>query len=172
MGTMVYFYMKKIFGIIFLYLFLSVNSYAATKFTHLSCKQIIIENRATGTFNSDDRPDLSVGSYNGHIFYKFKDVKKKTTFTIYEQGMMVDRDWKNEKPRQTGKEKFEYDDNIYSWADKLEGLEVGYAIENINDEYHQSMLLKMNKDIDLRMDSKCEIVNKKTFKKLIKTGVN
>ena len=103
---------------------------------------------------------------------KLKDVKKKTTVTVYEQGMMTETDWKDKKPGEPNKDKFEYKDNIYSWGATLDTLQIGYAIENINGDYHQSMILKMGDDLNLAMDSKCNIVDKKTFKKLIKNGVN
>tara|TARA_Y100001970_G_C13741046_1_gene606195 strand:+ start:140 stop:637 length:498 start_codon:yes stop_codon:yes gene_type:complete len=165
--------MKKLLGIVVLGLILSVNAIAATPFTYLSCKQIIKENKsASGAFSADEQPHLSVGSYNGHIFYKLKDVKKKTTVTVYEQGMMTETDWKDKKPGESNKDKFEYKDNIYSWGATLDTLQIGYAIENINGDYHQSMILKMGDDLNLAMDSKCNIVDKKTFKKLIKNGVN
>jgi hypothetical protein len=164
--------MKKILGIVVLCLFLSGNAYAATKITYLSCKQIIKSNDSEGTFSADNTP-LKVGAYNGHFFFKFKDVKKKSTVTIYEQGDLVSVNWKEKKPKKTYQVKFDYEDSIYSYGESGGGLTLGYAIENSNGNYLQTTILK-SKDhgLDLAMDTKCEKVNKKKFKSLIKNGVN
>ena len=79
---------------------MSVNAFSASKITYLSCKQIIKSNDSEGTFSADNTP-LKIGAYNGHFFFKFKDVKKKTTVTVYEQGGLVSVDWKQMKPEKT-----------------------------------------------------------------------
>ena len=166
--------MKKLLGIVVLGLLWCNLSLAATKFTYLSCKAIIHTNNSKEPAFDSQREHLKVGSYNGHIFYKFNDIKKKTTVTVYEQGSMTAEDWKNIKPEQTVKGKFEYDkrDAIYSYGESIEDVKVGYAIQNINEEYFQTMILKWDNKIDLAMDSKCKKVDKKEFNKLIKNGVN
>ena len=148
-----------------------VNAFPASKITYLSCKQIIKSNDSEGTFSADNTP-LKIGAYNGHFFFKFKDVNKKTTVTVYEQGNLVSVDWKQMKPEKTNQVKFDYEDSIYSYGEEGGGLTVGYAIENSNGNYLQTTILK-SKDhgIDLAMDTECEKVNKKEFKNLIKNGV-
>ena len=170
---------KKLLGIVILGLLLSGNAYAATKFTYLSCKQIIKENKSE---NIVWKPNnyLSIGRYTSHIFYKFKDLKKKTTISVYEVGNPFDRDWKSNKPKLRFKSKFQYNkkDSIYSGGEEISGqISTGYGIQNINGEYFQTTIFKGNaggtiNDIHLIMDSKCEIVDKKNFNKLIKNKIN
>ena len=150
---------------------MSVNAFSASKITYLSCKQIIKSNDSEGTFSADNTP-LKIGAYNGHFFFKFKDVKKKTTVTVYEQGGLVSVDWKQMKPKKTYQVKFDYEDSIYSYGEVGGGLTIGYAIENSNGNYLQTTILKSKKHgIDLAMDTECEKVNKKEFTNLIKNGV-
>ena len=148
-----------------------VNAFSASKITYLSCKQIIKSNDSEGTFSADKTP-LKIGAYNGHFFFKFKDVNKKTTVTVYEQGNLVSVDWKQMKPKKTYQVKFDYEDSIYSYGEVGGGLTIGYAIENSNGNYLQTTILKSKKHgIDLAMDTECEKVNKKEFTNLIKNGV-
>ena len=150
---------------------MSVNAFSASKITYLSCKQIIKSNDSEGTFSADNTP-LKIGAYNGHFFFKFKDVNKKTTVTVYEQGNLVSVDWKQNKPKKTYQVKFDYEDSIYSYGEVGGGLTIGYAIENSNGNYLQTTILKSKKHgIDLAMDTECEKVNKKEFTNLIKNGV-
>ena len=114
------------------------------------------------------------------MFYKFKHLKKKTTITVYQVGEYWESDWKSKKPKQIFKSKFEYDkkDSIYSGGEEVTGaISAGYGIQNINGEYFQTTIFKANtggtiNDFHLIMDSKCEIVDKKSFNKLIKNGIN
>ena len=50
-------------------------------------------------------------------------------------------------------------------------------MQNINGEYFQTTIFKANiggtiNDFHLIMDSKCEVVDKKSFNQLIKNGIN
>jgi hypothetical protein len=172
--------MKKLLGIIVLGLLLSGNVIAATPFTYLSCKQIIKENKSEDAFGKQEF--LNKGKYASHILYKFKDLKKKTTITVYQVGEYWEKDWKSKKPKQIYKSKFIYDkkDSIYSDGEIVPGSAlVGYAIQNINGEYFQTTVFQVKfsdgisiNDFHLKMDSKCEIVDKKNFNKLIKNGIN
>ena len=91
----------------------------------------------------------------------------------------LDSDWKSKKPKQIFKSKFEYDkkDSIYSGGEEIKGAaSAGYGIQNINGEYFQSTIFKINtggtiNDFHLIMDSKCEILDKKEFNKIIKEGI-
>ena len=156
--------MKKILGIVVMGLLLSGNAFSATKFTYLSCKQIIKTNDSKGTFNADNGVHF-IGAYNGHMFFKFKDVNKKSTVTIYEQGDLVSREWKEMKPRKTYQVKFDYKESIYSFGEQGSGLTLGYAIQNSNGNYLQTTIFK-SKDhgLNLAMDTKCEKVDKKNLK--------
>ena len=170
--------MKKFLVFAVLSLIFSLDAIAATPFTYLSCKQIMKDNLSEDDFGKQDF--LNNGEYASHIFYKFKDLKKKTTITVYQVGEFWESDWKSKKPKQIFKSKFEYDkkDSIYSGGEEIKGAaSVGYAIQNINGEYFQTTIFKANtggtiNDFHLIMDSKCEIVNKKNFDKLIKSGIN
>ena len=170
--------MKKLLAILVLGLLLSENAFAATKFTYLSCKQIIKENKSEDDFGKQDF--LNNGKYASHIFYKFKHLKKKTTITVYQVGEYWESDWKSKKPKQIFKSKFEYDkkDSIYSGGEEITGaILAGYAIQNINGEYFQTTVFKAKtgdgtiNDFHLIMDSKCDKVEKKKFNKLIKKGI-
>ena len=72
--------MKKLLVFGLLSLIFSVNAVAATSFTYLSCKQIVKDNLSEDDFGKQDF--LNNGNYASHIFYKFKDLKKKTTITV------------------------------------------------------------------------------------------
>ena len=171
--------MSYILKILVLFLILPGISKAATPFTYLSCKQIIADNKSTHKAFIKERY-LNIGRYTGHIFYKFKDLKKKTTFTVHEQGNMVDRDWKQNKPSKTQNRKSAYDkgEAIYSFGEEIKGaISVGYAVQNMNGKYFQTMFLKakIEDSIDglhLIMDSECENIDKKKYISLIKTGIN
>ena len=170
--------MKKAILILVLGLLLSMNVYAATPFTYLSCKQIMKDNLSNDDFGKQDF--LNTGKYASHIFYKFKDLKKKTTITVYQVGEFWESDWKSKKPKQIFKSKFEYNkkDSIYSGGEEVTGqIFSGYGVQNINGEYFQTTIFKANtggtiNDFHLIMDSKCEVVDKKSFNKLIKNGIN
>ena len=170
--------MKKLLGIVILGLLLSGNAIAATPFTYLSCKQIVKDNKSEDDFGKQDF--LNNGKYSGHIFYKFKDLKKKATITVYQVGEFWESDWKSKKPKQIFKSKFEYDkkDSIYSGGEEITGqISSGYGVQNINGEYFQTTIFKANtggtiNDFHLIMDSKCEVVDKKSFNQLIKNGIN
>ena len=171
--------MKKILRILVLGLLLSGNAIAATPFTYLSCKQIVKDNKSEEEFAKQDF--LNNGKYVSHIFYKFKDLKKKTTITVYQVGEFWESDWKSKKPKQIFKSKFEYDkkDSIYSGGEEIIGaISAGYGIQNINGEYFQTTVFKAKtkdgtiNDFHLIMDSKCEIIDKKNYNKLIKNGLN
>ena len=160
-------------------LLFSGNAYAATPFTYLSCKQIVKDNKSEDEFGKQDF--LNNGEYASHIFYKFKDLKKTTTITVYQVGEFWESDWKSKKPKQIFKSKFEYDkkDSIYSGGEEITGaISAGYAIQNIDGEYFQTTVFKAKtgdgtiNDFHLIMDSKCEIIDKKNYNKLIKSGLN
>ena len=154
-------------------LLLSGNAIAATPFTYLSCKQIIKVNNSTHEAFVPQNEWLKIGAYNSHIFYKFKDTSKKITVTVYEHGDMLRPAWKEMKPAQKYKVKFEYDkkDMIYSFGEQGLGLTIGYAIQSSNGDYYQTTIFKYKKEVDLAMDSKCDKVEKKEFNKLIKKGI-
>ena len=170
--------MKKLLVFGLLSLIFSVNAVAATSFTYLSCKQIVKDNLSEDDFGKQDF--LNNGNYASHIFYKFKDLKKKTTITVYQVGEFWESDWKSKKPKQIFKSKFEYDkkDSIYSGGEEVTGqISSGYGVQNINGEYFQTTIFKANtggtiNDFNLIMDSKCKVVDKKSFNKLIKNGIN
>ena len=171
--------MKKLLGIIVLGLLLSGNAIAATPFTYLSCKQIVKDNKSEEEFAKQDF--LNNGKYVSHMFYKFKHLKKKTIITIHQVGEYWESDWKSKKPKQIFKSKFEYDkkDSIYSGGEEIIGaISAGYGIQNINGEYFQTTVFKAKtkdgtiNDFHLIMDSKCEIIDKKNYNKLIKSGLN
>ena len=125
--------MKKLLSIIVLGLLLSVNAYAADKNIYLSCKSIVFKNGNEGAFAT--KKNLEVGSYVGHFFYKFKDKKKTTTVTVYEQGNTITEDWSNMKPKQASKSKFDYDKDkvIYTGGGTdPSGLTFGWAIQKKN----------------------------------------
>ena len=171
--------MKNLLSIIVFGLLFSGNAVAATPITYLSCKQLIKDNKSEGAFGNLDF--LNVGNYASHIFYKFKDIKKKTTITVHQVGEYWERDWKSKKPKQIFKSKFEYDkkDSIYSGGEEIKGaISDGYGIQNINGEYFQTTIFKAKiedgtlDDFHLIMDSKCEIIDKTNYKKIIKNGIN
>ena len=171
--------MKKLLGIVVLGLILSVNAIAATSFTYLSCKQIVKDNKSEDEFGKQGF--LNNDKYVSHIFYKFKHLKKKTIITIHQVGEYWESDWKSKKPKQIFKSKFGYNkkDSIYSGGEEITGaISAGYAIQNINGEYFQTTVFKAKtgdgtiNDFHLIMDSKCEIIDKKNYNKLIKSGLN
>ena len=166
--------MKNLLSIIVLGLLFSGNAVAATPITYLSCKQLIKDNKSEGAFGNLDF--LNVGNYASHIFYKFKDIKKKTTITVHQVGEYWERDWKSKKPKQIFKSKFEYDkkDSIYSGEEIKGAISAGYRIQNINGEYFQTQSLKQKlKMVPLMIFisywTKCEIIDKTNYKDLLRT---
>ena len=85
--------MKKFLMFAVLSLIFSLNAVAATPFTYLSCKQIMKDNLSKDDFGKQDF--LNNGEYASHIFYKFKDLKKKATITVYQVGEFWESDWKS-----------------------------------------------------------------------------
>ena len=166
-------------------LLLSGNVYAATKFTYLSCKKIIKKNNSKAKEFSVNNDYLKIGANNGYYFYKFKDDEKKSKVRIYEQGISVDRDWRKKKPKEYTKggvkwDEFNKSDHIYTFVDKAKAssgniLTVGIVIQKINGEYYNTTTFTWFKNdinyVDLIMDGKCSIVDKKKFNKLIKNGI-
>jgi len=159
------------------------NSNAATPFTYLSCKAIILKNDSEEAAFSSKKDYLQIGSNNGYYFYKFKDLQKKTKVTIYEQGMFLNEDWRTNKPKKFASDKWEFskEDNIYSYKDTLdlssEVMTYGFAIQKGNNGKYfntTTFLWKKNdeKTADLVMDQECDEVKKDIFKSLIKNGVN
>jgi hypothetical protein len=160
------------------------NSNAATPFTYLSCKAIILKNDSEDSAFSTNKDFLQIGSNNGYYFYKFKDLQKKTKVTIYEQGMFVNEDWRTNKPekfKHSGKWEFSKEDNIYSHKEEInstsEVMTYGFAIQKWNNgKYFNTTTFLWKKDdenlIDLVMDQECDEVKKDIFKSLIKNGVN
>ena len=175
--------MKKLLGLMVLGLMLSSNvSLAATKFTYLSCKSVVLTNESKGKYK--DSEFLKKGSYVGHFFFKFKDVKKKTTVTVYEQGNTITEDWMNYKPKQVEKKKFDYDKSskLYIYAYGNNDSSVTWAItRHGGDQYHHMHMLKLGKlgvkittlSQNRPSDNRdiCEAVDKKKFNELIKNGI-
>tara|TARA_B100001063_G_C16561512_1_gene451233 strand:+ start:157 stop:687 length:531 start_codon:yes stop_codon:yes gene_type:complete len=174
--------MKRFFVFIILSLLLCGNAYSATKYTYLSCKAIIAKNESKSKeFSSAGH--LKIGSNNGHYFYKFKDNKKKSKLWIYDQGTLVQPNWKTMKPKayiEGGKwDVFNKKDHAYTFVDRVTSganvLTAGFVIQKINDEYLNTTTFTWDKDgqnqIDLVTDQKCSVVNKKDLKLFLKNGV-
>ena len=75
---------------------------------------------------------------------------------------------------------FNKSDHIYTFVDKVKAssgniLTVGIVIQKINGEYYNTTTFTWFKNdinyVDLIMDGKCSIVDKKKFNKLIKNGI-
>ena len=176
--------MKKFLNFLVIYLLLCSNTYAATKYTYLSCKAIIKKNDSKGAAFSSNNDHLKIGSNNGHYFYKFKDNKKKSKVWIYDQGTFVESDWKSMKPKNYTQNGVKWDevnkkDHSYTFVDmaQAEGniLTTGFVIQKINNEYFNTTTFTWDKngqnEIDLAMDQKCSVVDKKDLKLFLKNGV-
>ncbi|MDC3070421.1 hypothetical protein OA064_00440 [Candidatus Pelagibacter sp.] len=163
-------------GLTFLLMFFfNSNTYASTKFIYLSCKAIVKKNLSQAEVFQQDH--MSIESHVGQLFYKFKDKGKNTKIKIYEQGKMTEKKWTQSIPELNVDEKFRYDSNNKKYSKKvsvIEDLYLFYSIENTgNNSYFHTYILKWGKqnELHLEMESPCEIVDKKKFKKLIKNGV-
>ncbi len=176
--------MKNLLGLVFLSLLLSGNAYAATKYTYLSCKAIIKKNDSKDAAFSSNNDHLKIGSNNSHYFYKFKDNKKKSKVWIYHQGTFVESDWKSMKPKEYTRNGVKWDkinkkEHSYTFADMAQSegsiLTTGFVIQKINNEYFNTTTFTWNKNgqnqIDLAMDQKCSVVDKKDLKLFLKNGV-
>ena len=176
--------MKFILKIVFFILILPSMSYAATPFTYLSCKAVVMENKTEdGPFKNNDK--LKSGTNIGYFFYKYKEIKKKSKVMIHEQSFLNHGwDWKGKKPEKytyqsTNWDSYSNEDQIYTFVDKakLEGttLTMGFAVQKINNNYHNSVTFSMvenNKStLDIVMDQVCEKIDKTDYRDLIKNGV-
>jgi len=176
--------MKKLLGILVLGLLLSSNAYAASKFTYLSCKNIIFDNRSKGEYKDSEL--YKIGKYIGHSFIKFKNVKKKwTRITVYSQGLTTPptdpENWMNYAPKLLlEKEKFHYSGGDYFYKFGYEGFEIIWLIgETKNNHFYSLYQIKYDETgIDITSTShdksnqqSCKNVDKKEFNELIKKGI-
>ena len=175
--------MKKLLTILVLGLLLSGNAYAATKYTYLSCKTIIEKNESMFEGFSKNQEHLKIGSNNSHIFYKFKDNKKKSKVRIYVQGDYTQANWKTIKPAEftinakwTG---FAKDKHLYLLSDKLtqgkNTISEDHIIQKVDDLYRGTVIFIWDQNkknqINLVMDTECSIVDKSELKAFLKNGI-